>query len=499
MELFANLSLGLSTAVTPANLLYCLIGVFLGTLIGVLPGLGPTATIAMLLPVTFVLQPISALIMLAGIYYGSQYGGSTTSILVNLPGEAASVVTTLDGYQMARQGRAGVALATSAIGSFFAGTVATFLIALFAPPLAEMALKFGPADYFSLMVLGLVASVVLAQGSLLHAIGMVVLGLLLGLVGADVTSGTQRYTFDIPELVDGIGFVVVAMGMFGLAEIIRNLEHEEQHSVAVAKITNLMPTKEDWKRMVWPILRGTAIGSAVGILPGSGSILGSFAAYSLEKKVSKHSAEFGKGAIEGVAAPESANNAGAQTSFIPMLTLGIPSNPIMALMIGAMIIQGIQPGPSVIKEQPALFWGIIVSMWIGNLFLVILNLPMIGLWVRLVMVPYQLLYPAILVFCAIGVFSLNNREFDIYLMGLFGLLGYVFVKLGCEPAPMLLAFILGPLMEEYLRRAMLISRGDPMVFLKRPISATLLALAVLAMCSVLIPAFSKTREEAFHE
>ena len=499
MELFANLSLGLSTAVTPANLLYCLIGVFLGTLIGVLPGLGPTATIAMLLPVTFVLQPISALIMLAGIYYGSQYGGSTTSILVNLPGEAASVVTTLDGYQMARQGRAGVALATSAIGSFFAGTVATFLIALFAPPLAEMALKFGPADYFSLMVLGLVASVVLAQGSLLHAIGMVVLGLLLGLVGADVTSGTQRYTFDIPELVDGIGFVVVAMGMFGLAEIIRNLEHEEQHSVAVAKITNLMPTKEDWKRMVWPILRGTAIGSAVGILPGSGSILGSFAAYSLEKKVSKHSAEFGKGAIEGVAAPESANNAGAQTSFIPMLTLGIPSNPIMALMIGAMIIQGIQPGPSVIKEQPALFWGIIVSMWIGNLFLVILNLPMIGLWVRLIMVPYQLLYPAILVFCAIGVFSLNNREFDIYLMGLFGLLGYVFVKLGCEPAPMLLAFILGPLMEEYLRRAMLISRGDPMVFLKRPISATLLALAVLAMCSVLIPAFSKTREEAFHE
>ena len=499
MELFANLSLGLTTAVTPANLLYCLIGVFLGTLIGVLPGLGPTATIAMLLPVTFVLQPISALIMLAGIYYGSQYGGSTTSILVNLPGEAASVVTTLDGYQMARQGRAGVALATSAIGSFFAGTVATFLIALFAPPLAEMALKFGPADYFSLMVLGLVASVVLAQGSLLHAIGMVVLGLLLGLVGADVTSGTQRYTFDIPELVDGIGFVVVAMGMFGLAEIIRNLEHEEQHSVAVAKITNLMPTKEDWKRMVWPILRGTAIGSAVGILPGSGSILGSFAAYSLEKKVSKHSAEFGKGAIEGVAAPESANNAGAQTSFIPMLTLGIPSNPIMALMIGAMIIQGIQPGPSVIKEQPALFWGIIVSMWIGNLFLVILNLPMIGLWVRLVMVPYQLLYPAILVFCAIGVFSLNNREFDIYLMGLFGLLGYVFVKLGCEPAPMLLAFILGPLMEEYLRRAMLISRGDPMVFLKRPISATLLALAVLAMCSVLIPAFSKTREEAFHE
>jgi TctA family transporter len=499
MELISNLALGFSTAFTPANLLYCLTGVFLGTLIGVLPGLGPTATIAMLLPITFVLPPVSALIMLAGIYYGSQYGGSTTSILVNLPGEAASVVTTLDGYQMARQGRAGVALAVCAIGSFFAGTVATFLIALFAPPLAALALTFGPADYFSLMVLGLIASVVLAQGSLLHAIGMVVLGLLFGLIGTDVTSGTQRYTFDIPQLADGIGFVVVAMGMFGLAEIIRNLEQEASRTVTVSKITNLMPTKDDWKRMVPSMLRGTAIGSALGILPGSGSILGSFAAYSLEKKISKNSAQFGKGAVEGVAAPESANNAGAQTSFIPMLTLGIPSNPVMALMVGAMIIQGIQPGPSVINEQPALFWGIIVSMWIGNFFLVILNLPLIGIWVRLIMVPYQYLYPAILVFCGIGVFSLNNNEFDIYLMALFGLLGYVFSKLGCEPAPMLLAFILGPLMEEYLRRAMLISRGDPTVFVTRPISATLLGLAVLAMCAVLFPTFSKTRREALRE
>jgi TctA family transporter len=498
MELLGNLALGLSTAVTPFNLLYCLIGVFLGTLIGVLPGLGPTATIAMLLPVTFVLPPVSALIMLAGIYYGSQYGGSTTSILVNLPGEAASVVTTLDGYQMARKGRAGAALTASAIGSFFAGTVATFLLALFAPPLAEVALKFGPADYFSLMVLGLVASIVLAQGSLLHAFGMVVLGLLLGLVGTDVTSGTQRFTFGVPQLADGVGFVVVAMGMFGLAEIIRNLEQQEQRS-SVAKITSLMPTKEEWKRMIAPILRGTAIGSMVGILPGSGSILGSFAAYSIEKKVSKHRAEFGKGAIEGVAAPEAANNAGAQTSFIPMLTLGIPSNPVSALMIGAMIIQGIQPGPSVIKEQPALFWGIIASMWIGNLFLVILNLPLIGMWVRLVMVPYYYLYPAILVFCGIGVFSLSNSEFDIYFMALFGALGYVFSKLGCEPAPMLLAFILGPMMEKYLRRAMLISRGDWTVFFTRPISVTLLVLAVLAMATVLIPAFSKTREEAFRE
>jgi putative tricarboxylic transport membrane protein len=498
MELLDNLGLGLATALTWLNLLYCFVGVFLGTLIGVLPGLGPTATIAMLLPLTFTLPPVSALIMLAGIYYGSQYGGSTTSILVNLPGEAASVVTTLDGYQMARQGRAGVALTASAVGSFFAGTVATLLLALFAPPLAEVALKFGPAEYFSLMVLGLVASVVLAQGSLLHAIGMVVLGLLLGLVGTDVNSGVQRYTFGLAELADRIGFVVVAMGMFGLAEIIRNLEHEEQRST-IAKITSLMPTKEDWKRMIAPILRGTIIGSAVGILPGSGSILGSFAAYSLEKKISKHAAEFGKGAIEGVAAPESANNAGAQTSFIPMLTLGIPSNPVMALMVGAMIIQGIQPGPAVITEQPALFWGIIVSMWIGNLFLIILNLPLIGIWVRMIRVPYQQLYPAILVFCAIGVFSLNNSDFDIYVMALFGLLGYVFSKFGCEPAPMLLAFILGPLMEEYLRRAMLLSRGNPWVFVQRPISATLLALSVLAICTVLIPAFSKTREEAFRE
>lgn len=498
MEFFDHLSIGFSAAFTWGNLLYCLIGVFIGTLIGVLPGLGPTATIAMLLPITFTLPPVSALIMLAGIYYGSQYGGSTTSILVNLPGEAASVVTTLDGYQMARKGRAGVALTASAIGSFFAGTFATLLIAVAAPLLAEVALKFGPAEYFSLMALGLVAATVLAQGSLLHAIGMVVLGLLLGLVGTDVTSGAQRFTFGLPHLADGIGFVVVAMGMFGLAEITRNLERAETRS-ALAKITSLLPSKEDWKRMIAPILRGTAIGSAVGILPGSGSILGSFAAYSVEKKVSKNSAEFGKGALEGVAAPESANNAGAQTSFIPMLTLGIPSNPVMALMIGAMIIQGIQPGPSVITEQPSLFWGVIVSMWIGNLFLVILNLPLIGIWVRMIMVPYRYLYPAILTFCCIGVFSLKNTEADIFLMALFGVLGYLFSKLDCEPAPMLLAFILGPLMEEYLRRAMLLSRGNPYVFIQRPISAGLLALAVLAMLAVLIPSFRKTREEAFKE
>ena len=499
MELLANLGLGLSTSLTPLNLLYCLAGVFLGTLIGVLPGLGPTATIAMLLPVTFTLPPVSALIMLAGIYYGSQYGGSTTSILVNVPGEAASVVTALDGYQMARQGRAGAALTTAAVGSFFAGTVATIILALFAPPLAAVALKFGPAEFFSLMVLGLLASIVLARGSLLHAMGMVVLGLLLGLVGTDVNSGTQRFTFGILRLADGIGFVVVAMGMFGLAEITRNLENEGDRSMVVNKVANLMPTREDWKRMIGPILRGTGIGSALGILPGSGSILGSFAAYAIEKKVSKNSKEFGRGAIEGVAAPESANNAGAQTSFIPMLTLGIPSNPVMALMIGAMIIQGIQPGPSVITEQPKLFWGIIVSMWIGNLFLIILNLPMIGMWVRIVSVPYQMLFPAILVFCSIGVFSLNNTEFDVYVMAFFGVLGYIFVKLDCEPAPMLLAFILGPMMEEYMRRALLLSRGDPTVFVTRPISAALLALGAIAIIVASLPALHRKREEAFRE
>ncbi|QOL48605.1 tripartite tricarboxylate transporter permease [Massilia litorea] len=499
MEILHNLGLGLETAFTLTNLFYCLIGVFVGTAVGVLPGLGPVATIAMLLPATFGLPPVSSLIMLAGIYYGAQYGGSTTAILVNLPGESSSVVTAIDGYQMARQGNAGKALATAALGSFFAGTVATVLLALFAPPLAELALKFGPAEYFSLMVLGLVASVVLASGSLLNAIGMVILGLLLGLIGTDVNSGAARYTFDLPELADGVNFVIVAMGMFGIGEIIRNLEHDESRTLMMKKVKGLMLTKEDFKRIAAPVLRGTVIGSALGILPGGGAMLASFASYSIEKKVSKNSANFGKGAIEGVAAPEAANNAGAQTSFIPMLTLGIPSNPVMALMIGAMIIQGIQPGPAVMTEQPALFWGLIVSMWIGNLFLVVLNLPMIGLWVKMIMVPYHRLYPAILMFCAIGVFSLNNSEFDVYLMALFGLFGYICAKLGAEPAPMLLGFIIGPMMEEYLRRALLLSHSDPLVFVQRPISATMLALAAIAMAVVLLPSLRQKREEAFQE
>jgi TctA family transporter len=499
MELLSHLALGFSTALSVSNLLYCLAGVVLGTAIGVLPGLGPVATIAMLLPVTFGLAPVSALIMLAGIFYGAQYGGSTTAILVNLPGESSSVVTALDGYQMARNGRAGVALATAAIGSFFAGTVTTFLIALAAPPLSEVALKFGPADYFSLMVLGLVASIVLASGSLLHAIGMILLGLLLGIIGTDVNSGVARFSFDLPELADGISFVVVAMGMFGLGEIIANLQGEATRTTVVNRIAGLMPTREDFRRMVAPILRGTAIGSFLGILPGGGAMLSSFAAYSLEKKASRHSAEFGKGAIEGVAGPESANNAGAQASFIPMLTLGIPSNPVMALMIGALILHGIQPGPSVMEEQPALFWGLVVSMWLGNLFLLVLNLPLIGLWVRMISVPYHLLFPAILVFCAIGVFSLMNTPFDVYLMALFGVLGYAFRKLDCEPAPMMLGFILGPMMEEYLRRALLITKGVASVFVTRPISLTLLAVSVVALVIVLLPALQSKREEVFQE
>ncbi len=499
MEVFSNLLLGFQVALSPFNVLMCLIGVLLGTLIGVLPGVGPVATIAMLLPITFNLSPIAALIMLAGIYYGAQYGGSTTAILVNLPGESSSVVTCLDGYQMARQGRAGPALATAALASFFAGCVSTLVVALFAPPLAEVALKFGPAEYFSLMVLGLVAAVVLAHGSLLKAIAMVILGLLLGLVGTDVNSGVLRFAFGISELADGIGFVTVAMGMFGIAEIVGNLEQTGAREVFTKKVEHLWPTKEDWKRLWAPTLRGTFLGSALGILPGGGALLASFGAYTLEKKVSRYSHEFGKGAIEGVAAPESANNAGAQTSFIPLLTLGIPSNAVMALMIGAMMIQGIAPGPQVMNERPQLFWGMIASMWVGNLMLVILNLPLIGMWIKLLTVPYRLLYPSILLFMAIGVFSLSNNPFDVFLMSIFGLLGYVCVKLECEPAPMILGFILGPLMEENLRRAMLLSRGDPMTFIQKPISAGFIIAAVILLVIIALPALRRKRSEVFVE
>jgi len=499
MDLMSNLGMGFAIALTLSNVLYCFLGVLLGTLIGVLPGLGPVAPIAMLLPTTFALSPVSALIMLAGIYYGAQYGGSTTAILINLPGEASSVVTVLDGYQLALKGRAGAALATAAIGSFCAGTLSTVVLALFAPPLADLALKFGPAEYASLVILGLIASIILARGSLLRATGMIMLGLILGLVGTDINTAYLRYTFGFSELADGIGFVVLAMGMFGIGEIMLNLEQSATRNVLVKRISGLMPTREDIKRIVGPIIRGSLLGSLLGILPGGGALLASFAAYSLEKKVSKRASEFGTGALEGVAAPESANNAGAQTSFIPMLTLGIPSNPVMALMIGAMIIHGIQPGPLVMSKQPTLFWGVIVSMWVGNLFLLILNLPIIGLWVRLLSLPYRLLYPAILVFCGIGVYSLNNALFDIYLMAIFGLLGYLFSKLECEPAPLMLGFILGPMLEEYVRRALLLAKGDPLTFVRRPISAALLVVAVLSLFAVMMPALRRKRREAFRD
>ena len=499
MELLDNLSLGFATAFTLQNLLYCFIGCLLGTMIGVLPGLGPIATIAMLLPATYALPPIAALIMLAGIYYGAQYGGSTTAILVNIPGESSSVVTAIDGYQMARRGRAGVALFTAGFGSFFAGCVATLVLAAFAAPLAEVAFKFGPAEYFSLMVLGLIGAVVLASGSLVKAIGMIVLGLLLGLIGTDVNSGTARYSFDIPELTDGIGFVAIAMGVFGFAEIMNNLEQKEKRETFLDKVTSLWPGKEDFKRMIPSILRGTSIGSILGVLPGGGAALAAFAAYSVEKKTSKHSAEFGKGAIEGVAGPESANNAASQTSFIPLLTLGIPPNAVMALMVGAMTIHNIQPGPQVMTSNPALFWGLIASMWIGNLMLIILNLPLIGVWVKMLTIPYRHLYPAILVFCCIGVYTVNNTNFDIFMTAAFGIAGYLFFKLGCEAPPLLLVFVLGPMMEENFRRAMLLARGDFTVFFTRPLSLGLLIAAAALVVIVTLPAVKKTREEAFVE
>lgn len=499
MDLFTNLAIGFETAFLASNLMYCFVGVLLGTLIGVLPGLGPLATISMLLPITFGLPPASALIMLAGIYYGAQYGGSTTAILLRLPGESSSVVTALDGHEMAKQGRAGTALATAAIGSFIAGTVATFLVALLSPPLAAVALKFGAAEYFSLMLLGLVISVLLASGSILKAMAMVVLGILLGLAGQDVNTGTFRFTFGIPELASGFSFLALSMGIFGLGEIMRNLETETSRTLVAKKVRGLILTREDWRRIIAPILRGTGLGSALGILPGGGAVLSSFVSYSVEKRVARDPSAFGKGAIEGVAGPESANNAGAQTSFIPMLTLGIPSNPVMALMIGALILQGIQPGPNVISARPELFWGVIVSMWIGNLMLVVLNLPLIGIWVRILTIPYRFIFPAIGVFCCLGVYSVSNNAFDVVSMCVFGLVGYLLLKLECEPAPLLLGFVIGPLMEENFRRAMLIARGDWSTFVTRPISLGLLVVCVLALLAVLSPVLRKRREEAFTE
>jgi putative tricarboxylic transport membrane protein len=494
MELLGHLVFGFGVAFSLENLLYCLLGALVGTLIGVLPGIGPLATIAMLLPLTFNVSPVAALIMLAGIYYGAQYGGSTTAILVNLPGETSAVVTCLDGYQMARQGRAGPALAIAAIGSFFAGTVCTLLVALFGPPLAELALRFGAADYFSLMLMGLVAAAVLAQGDMLKSLAMVALGLLLGIVGTDVSSGVKRFTFGVTELTDGIGFVVVAVGVFAVSEIVANLGEPGARPVFTARVTSLLPTREDL-RMSWgPILRGTGLGAFFGVLPGTGPAIASFASYMVEKKLARDPARFGQGAIEGVAGPEAANNADAQCKFIPMLTLGLPASGVMALMLGALTIHGITPGPQVMTQRPDLFWGMVASMWIGNLMLVVLNLPLIGLWVTLLRVPYRFLFPAIVVFSVIGVYSVENSAFDVYLAALFGVAGFAWTRLGCRPAPMLLGFVLGPMMEESLRRAMVLSRGDPSVFVTRPISLGFLVATVLILALVAAPAVRRRRE-----
>jgi putative tricarboxylic transport membrane protein len=493
LELFDRLIFGFGVAFTQQNLFYCFIGCLVGTLIGVLPGIGPMATIAMLMPLTFNVPPISAMIMLAGIYYGAMYGGSTTSIMVNLPGETASVVTCIDGYQMARQGRAGPALAIAAIGSFFAGCLCTLLIAMFGPPLAEIALKFGSPEYFSLMLMGLVAAAVLSPGDMLKSLAMVVLGLLFGIVGADANSGVNRFTFGIFELVDGIGVVIIAVGVFAVGEIISNLGDPEEREVFTSRMGSLYPTMLDLKQSFGAILRGTGIGAFFGMLPGTTPSIASFSSYMFEKKVAKDPSRFGHGAIEGVAGPEAANNADAQCKFIPMLTLGLPASGTMALMLGALMIHGITPGPQVMIDKPDLFWGLIASMWIGNLMLVVLNLPLIGMWVSLLRVPYRLLFPAILVFCGIGIYSVSSSSFDIYLMAIFGILGIVWMKLECSPVPLMLGFILGPMLEQNLRRALVMSAGDPAVFITRPISLGFILATLLILIVMVAPAGRKRR------
>lgn len=502
MDFFSNLALGFGVAFTPANLLYALTGCILGTLVGVLPGIGPVTTIALLLPATYVLPPESALIMLAGIFYGAQYGGSTTAILVNLPGETSSIVTCIDGYQMARNGRAGPALSAAALSSFFAGSVGTLVLAAFAVPLTQFALKFGAAEYVSLMVLGLLGAVLLASGPMLNAIGMILLGLMLGSVATDVNTGVPRFGLGFPELSDGIGFIALAMGIYGYAEIVHNLATPpEDRRLLTTRVSGLFPTRQDFRRMVPATLRGSLLGAVLGILPGGGATLAAFGAYTLERKTRVQPGEvpFGKGNIRGVAAPESANNAAAQTSFIPLLTLGLPSNAVMALMVGAMMIHNIQPGPQVMTGNPKLFWGLVASMWIGNAMLVILNLPLIGIWIRLLTIPYRWLFPAIVLLCAIGVYSTNNSTFDIWLVAVFGFVGYLFIKLRLEPAPLLMGFVLGPMLEENLRRALNLAHGDWTVFLRRPISGALLAIAVIGLTLMLIPSFKAKREEAFVE
>ncbi len=494
MDLLSSLALGFSVALQPGNLLYCFVGVFIGTLVGVLPGIGPVAAMSLLLPVTFNVSPTGGIIMLAGIYYGSMYGGSTTAILVNIPGEAASVVTCLDGNEMAKQGRAGPALGIAAFGSFIAGTVAIVGLMLLAPTLARWAVKFGPAEYFSLMVLGLCILTYLSHGSLLKALVMAAFGLVLGLIGLDSINGTARLTFDQLELIDGVGLVPIVMGLFGIAEILSNLEQSLKRQIFETKIRNLMPTREDWKQSAAPIARGSVLGFFLGILPGGGAVISSFLSYALEKRVSRTPERFGKGAIEGVAGPESANNAAAGGAFIPLLTLGIPPNVVMALLLGAFIVHGLQPGPLLMTQNPDLFWGIVASMYIGNIMLLILNLPLIGMWVQVLKVPYKTLFPLILLFCIVGVYGISGAIFDIYLMIGFGILGYLMRKFGYEPAPLILAFVLGPLMENNLRKSLILSQGDFSFFVTRPISLTCLVLAALLLLSPLVPWLNAKRK-----
>src|SRR5947208_911169 len=493
MDTLANVIHGFSIALLPINILYCFIGVFSGTLVGVLPGIGPISAMSLLLPVTLSGTPEAGIIMMAGIYYGSMYGGSTTSILVNIPGEAASVVTCIDGHEMAKQGRAGPALGMAALASFAAGTFAVLALMLVAPSLARVAIAFGPPEYFSLMLLGLTILSFLSQGSMAKSLLMAAVGLVLGLIGMDQITAQPRLTFDRLELLDGVGLVPIVMGLFGVAEILSNLEQELEREVIKARIGGLWPSLADWSASKWAILRGTVLGFFLGILPGGGAVIASFASYALEKKMSRTPERFGKGAIEGVAGPEAANNAAAGGAFIPLMTLGIPPNVVMALLLGAFIIHGLQPGPLLMVQKPELFWGIVASMYIGNVMLLVLNLPLIGMWVQVLKVPYSVLFLLILIFCIIGVFASGNAVFDVFVMVVFGVLGYLMRKFAYEPAPLVLAFVLGPMLENNLRKSLILSHGDFMIFVERPISAVCLGLAAAALAAPLLPALARRR------
>jgi putative tricarboxylic transport membrane protein len=495
MEIIHNLLFGFSVALQPNSLLMCFIGVLLGTLVGVLPGLGPVAAMSLLLPITYSINPVGAVIMLAGIYYGAMYGGSTTSILLNIPGEAASVVTCLDGYQMARQGRAGPALGISAMGSFIGGTISVVGLMLVAPPLAEVALQFGPPEYFSLMLMGVIMLTFLAGDSMPKALCMAALGIFLGNIGMDILSGMERFTFDIPILIDGVGLVPVAMGLFGISEVLLNLETTLKRDIFKTSLKGLLPNLEDWRQSLWPIIRGSILGFFLGILPGGGGVIASFTSYAVEKRVSRHPERFGHGAIEGVAGPETANNAGTGGAFIPLLTLGLPSNAVMAILLGAMLIYGMQPGPMLIKAHPDLFWGVITSMYIGNAMLLVLNLPLIGLWVKILKIPYRLLFPLILLFCLVGAYSLNNNTAEVAMMVIFGVLGYFLRKFKYPLAPAILALVLGPMLEKALRQSLLMSVGSGWIFVTRPISLVTLLISFALLASSLLPWMRKKQEK----